>query len=291
MIAFPKNHAVFIALCIAVTIADAQDQVSFDAANSDSFPSISGPIRATLQKGAGEGTRKAAVVILHGAGGVDGRGQYYATQLNAAGISTLELTMFAPGQRFGPSQNRMAYAFSALRYLQTRTDVAPDRIGVLGFSSGGQVAIKTAIPSIASAFIKEQPPFAAHAANYPVCWAWAEDEAAKPSEFYFSFWKAGLSGRPILLQSGGKDDYEEPDSCQRFLQWLPEDQRKSIDFRYYATSTHGWDSQRGSFNFYERLACKHRGCNVTVVADTAAAEQSSRAVVEHFSKHLAPPRQ
>jgi dienelactone hydrolase len=291
MTTFPSPRAVFIALCIVISTAQAQEQVSFDAVNSNSFPSISGPIQATFQKGVGEGARKAAVVILHGAGGVDGRGQYYAAQLNAAGISTLELTMFAPGQRFGPSQNRIAYAFSALRYLQSRADIAADRIGVLGFSSGGQLAMKTAITSIANAFVKGQPPFAAHAANYPVCWAWSEEEAAKSSEFYFSFWKAGLSGRPVLLQSGGKDDYEEPDSCQRFLQWLPEDQRKSVDFRYYATSTHGWDSQKGSYNFYERLACKGRGCNVTVVADRSVAEQSSRAVVEHFSKHLATPRQ
>ncbi len=286
-----KTLAAFIALCAAAAAARSQEQVTFDPANSELFPSISGTIRATFQKGSGEVLRKAAVVILHGAGGVDGRGQYYATQLNAAGISTLEITMFAPGQRSGPSQNRMAYAFSALRYLQGRPDIAPDRIGVLGFSSGGQLAVKTAIPSIASAFIKDQPAFAAHAANYPVCWAWAEEEAAKPSEFYFPFWKTGLSGRPILLQSGGKDDYEEPDSCQRFLQWLPEEQRKSIDLRYYPSATHGWDSQRGSFNFFERLACKGRGCNVTVVADPSVAEQSSRAVVEHFSRHLAAPRQ
>jgi dienelactone hydrolase len=166
-----------------ISTAQAQDQVSFDALNSDSFPSISGPIQATFQKGAAEAARKATVVILHGAGGVDGRGQYYAAQLYAAGISILELTMFAPGQRFGPSQNRIAYAFSALRYLQSRTDIAPYRIGVLGFSSGGQLAMKTAIASIANAFMKGQPLFVAHAANYPVCWVRAEEEAAKPSEF------------------------------------------------------------------------------------------------------------
>ncbi len=267
--------------------AFSQEEVSFAAINAESFPVVSGPITATLQKGAGAAPKSAAVVILHGAGGVDGRGKFYASRLNTAGIATLEVTMFAPSQRFGPSQNRMAYAFSALRYLQGRPDIAANRIGVLGFSSGGQLAVKTAIPSISGMFLKDQPGFAAHAANYPICWAWAEDEAIKPTEFYFNFWKSGLSGRPILLQAGGKDNYEDPDSCQKFTQWLPEDQRKSVDLRYYPNATHGWDSQRGSYTFNERLACKGRGCNVAVVADADVTEQSARAVVEHFTKHLA----
>ncbi|MFN3376895.1 MAG: dienelactone hydrolase family protein [Burkholderiaceae bacterium] len=269
----------------------AQEEVRFDAIKSENFPAISGPVRAVLQKGAGDAEKKAAVVILHGAGGVDGRGQIYASRLNAAGISTLEVIMFSPGQRSGPSQNRMAYAFSALKYLQARRDVDPGRIGILGFSSGGQLAVKTAIPAIASEFLKNgEPVFAAHAANYPVCWAWAEDEAVKPDAFYFRYWKSGLSGRPILLQAGGKDKYEDADSCQRFLQWLPEEQRRSIDFRYYPDATHLWDSQRGSFSFYERLACKERGCEVPVVADAKTTEQSINAVVEHFIKHIATAR-
>lgn len=269
--------------------ATAQEAVSFDPVKSEAFPAIAGPVRATLHKGAGPAEKKPAVVILHGAGGIDGRGQAYAGPLNAAGISTLEVAMFAPGQRFGPSQNRMAFAFSALKYLQTRGDVDSGRIGVLGFSSGGQLAVKTALPTIAGAFLRNgETGFVAHAANYPVCWAWAEDEAAKPGSFYFNYWKSGLSGRPILLQAGGKDKYEDADSCQRFLQWLPEEQRKSIDFRFYPDATHLWDSQRGSFSFHERLACKEKGCDVPVVADAATTGQSIAAVVEHFSKHLAP---
>jgi hypothetical protein len=40
-----------------------------------------------------------AVLILHGSGGIDGRGAYYAKALQDAGIATLEITMFAPGGR------------------------------------------------------------------------------------------------------------------------------------------------------------------------------------------------
>ena len=37
-----------------------------------------------------------AVLMLHGASGVDGRGAFYAKALNDAGLATLEITMFPP---------------------------------------------------------------------------------------------------------------------------------------------------------------------------------------------------
>ncbi|MDB5494109.1 MAG: hypothetical protein JWP86_1446, partial [Phenylobacterium sp.] len=46
----------------------------------------------TLQDAAGE---TAAVVICHGSDGVDGRGDFHAAALNAAGIATLEIDMWA----------------------------------------------------------------------------------------------------------------------------------------------------------------------------------------------------
>ena len=48
---------------------------------------------------AGSAQKTPAVLILHGSGGVDGRGAFYAKALQEAGIATLEITMFPPGGR------------------------------------------------------------------------------------------------------------------------------------------------------------------------------------------------
>ena len=50
---------------------------------------VSGKLRLPFD---GDG---AAVVICHGSDGVDGRGDFYAPALNAAGIATLEIDMWA----------------------------------------------------------------------------------------------------------------------------------------------------------------------------------------------------
>ena len=88
------------------------------------------------------GTALPAVVILHGSAGVDSRGDFYARGLNAAGVATLEIDMWEARGVTGP-QNRprapiltFADAFAALGYLSAHPNVAPGRIGVLGFSWG-----------------------------------------------------------------------------------------------------------------------------------------------------------
>src|SRR5262245_31184921 len=48
---------------------------------------------------AGNSPKVPAVLILHGSGGIDGRGAYYARALQDAGIATLEITLLASGDR------------------------------------------------------------------------------------------------------------------------------------------------------------------------------------------------
>src|SRR5208337_1754175 len=52
---------------------------------------------ARFGRPAGSMTKVPAVLILHGSGGVDGRGAFYARALQEAGIATLEITMFQFG--------------------------------------------------------------------------------------------------------------------------------------------------------------------------------------------------
>ena len=88
-------------------------------------------------------TRWPAVVILHGSGGVDSRGGWYARKLNEAGFATLELDLWAARGVSGPStrpkspMETVPDAYAALALLSARPDIDPARIGVMGFSWGG----------------------------------------------------------------------------------------------------------------------------------------------------------
>ncbi len=60
-----------------------------------------GEVPARFGGPAGAPPKVPAVLILHGSGGVDGRGAFYAQALQDAGIATLEITMFRPAGPLG----------------------------------------------------------------------------------------------------------------------------------------------------------------------------------------------
>ena len=82
------------------------------------------------------------MLILHGSGGVDGRGAFYAKALQEAGIATLEITMFPPGGRPRTgTKATMPRAAAALRWLPAQPTVDGQRLGVMGFSWGGSMSV------------------------------------------------------------------------------------------------------------------------------------------------------
>ncbi len=85
-----------------------------------------------------------AVLICHGSDGVDGRGEFHGQALNAAGIATLEIEMWAArgSGRGAASRPRsvpetLPDAFAAVRFLAEQPEIDAARIGILGFSWGG----------------------------------------------------------------------------------------------------------------------------------------------------------
>ena len=76
-----------------------------------------------------------AVVVLHGSGGIDGRGEFHAKALRKVGYATLEVFMFEPGNRFKEGHiSTLTHDYGALAYLEGRRDIIPAKIGALGFS-------------------------------------------------------------------------------------------------------------------------------------------------------------
>src|SRR5262245_49777116 len=84
-------------------------EVTFPGAVAEGYPKIAevtGYLVFPTQETKG---KVPAVVILHGSGGIDGRGEFHAKALNEAGIATLEVSMFTSGNRprDGPAQTSL----------------------------------------------------------------------------------------------------------------------------------------------------------------------------------------
>src|SRR5688500_16522618 len=99
-------------------------------------------VRGRFGRPAGSPAKVPAVLILHGSGGVDGRGAFHATALHESGIATLEITMFATGGRPRAGHGAtMPHAVAALGWLAARSDINAERLGVMGFSWGGVMTV------------------------------------------------------------------------------------------------------------------------------------------------------
>jgi dienelactone hydrolase len=237
-----------------------------------------------------------AVVILHGSSGVDSRGDFYARALNAAGIATFEIDMWEArgidSAADRPPVPLINYpdAFGALRFLSDHPNIDPDRIGIMGFSWGGAVSLASATEPNASLFgglFGGNLRFAAHVAHYPVCWAsnskFPETDLPIPgSEFRV------LTGAPILIQIGEKDDYDNgPDECFDLKNDLDQKVQKTLlTVISYEGAFHAWDRLQVPFKAYDLFANLGRGGEVEVVPDVDQAYKSRKKVVRFFRRHL-----
>lgn len=94
-----------------------------------------------LYKGLGTGPHP-GVVVLHGAGGGDGYEREYARRLTRHGYTTCCVDYFgvpdAPSALDRISIDRLV---AAIEWVSDHPDVAGERVGVVGFSRGGEAAL------------------------------------------------------------------------------------------------------------------------------------------------------
>jgi dienelactone hydrolase len=229
-----------------------------------------------------------AVLILHGGGGVDGRGAYHAKALLAAGIATLEIEMFPRGGR--PREGTSAtlpHAAAALRWLAAQPGLDTKRIGVMGISWGGAMTVIMASELIQERVGSEVPVPAAFAPFYPTCTVMLR--AITNSQHPLFGWHSRMSARPMLLQIGTRDDYEEGDRpCDPLVATWPEAARSNTTITYYDGAYHGFDAQQPGGSFHDPTARGGRGGQVRFFPSPRDAAASRDAVVAFFVKHLAP---
>jgi dienelactone hydrolase len=187
-----------------------------------------------------------AVLALHGCGGLynrdgrtlDARYPEYAARLHAAGVHVLLTDSFTPrgarqicsvkhGDRSITVETRRQDAIAAVRWLQTRSEVDPQRIVLLGWSHGARTLHTHNHPP--------RPPHAAPLAGaiafYPGCRATLQQPFRLDT--------------PLLLLLGEKDDWTPPGRCIALAERVSQAQPQAdLTLRVYPDAYHGFDSAR-----------------------------------------------
>lgn len=232
--------------------------------------------------------RMPAVVIVHGSAGVDSRGKFYAEALNRAGIATLEIDMWAARGWLGGITGRprgvpetLPDAYGALKFLTQQPRIDPARIGVMGFSWGGVVSMLTATQPYTAQYTGGQFRFAAHAPNYPVCWAYNRVPG-------YAF--ASLTGAPVFIQAGALDDYDLPETCPDLVRSLGAAAQAFVSVVVYPNATHAWDRLQPAITVTDPFSHLGRGGEVDFVPNPHVARTSRRATLRFFERAFGLPR-
>jgi dienelactone hydrolase len=230
-----------------------------------------------------EGQPMPAVVALHGCSGPPQNKRYvswpdgqYVRLLNGLGIGVLYIDSFGPRgvesicslprrQRTVDETNRRLDVYGALQWLSTQPGVDTQRLGVIGFSHGGQTVLSVANQTedvVRLAPIKPK----ALVAYYPGC---------NGTESMFRY----ESVAPLLIMTGAIDDWTPPAACRRLVERLHQDQpSQTVRYIEYPNSHHAFDSIRPPA-VRDNVAGTKSG-KATVGGNPAAREASAKALAE-----------
>ena len=262
------------------------ERVTFESLDRD--PATGAPVRITAllfrPPGAGD-ARRPAVVALHGCGGMYSalksrhddlsmRHQAMAELLVGEGYIVLfpdsfrvrgrdEICTVENRRRTITQTNRRLDTQGALAFLQARTDVAPDRIAVLGWSHGGSAvlaALNDRQPAVEAWRDRAptRPYFRAGVAFYPGC-----IESLRGKGGY-------AVAAPLRLFIAGSDDWTAPQPCIDLASRLSE-AGEPVKITVYPDTWHGFDGPVGQPR--QRLEVPngvHPGKGVTVAPNPEA---------------------
>ncbi|MGD9052764.1 MAG: dienelactone hydrolase family protein [Desulfobacterales bacterium] len=206
-----------------------------------------------------------AIVFVHGSGGWRKSYDRWVKTFNKMGIATFRLSCFKPRgiSRTVGSQTRVtssmmtADAYNALKLLSTHPRIDKDRIGIMGWSKGGAVSMISAWEPVRKAIVNSNLKFALHIALYPFC---------------YGFESVQMTGAPILILVGEKDDWTHAEPCMECAKAL-KDAGYDADIIVYPDAYHAFDSYN-EVTFLEN-ALNMEKCRAIIKSNGLAIEKTS----------------
>ena len=279
-----RRPFVVLALVVLAGCATSGGAVTLADGRTGSFPILTrtlptrpemveqpGTITGDLSLPAGR-DRVPAVIVLHSCAGVTPNVTEWARELNRMGYAALLVDSFTgrgvkeicTGHVSVNPGSRLADLFRAQELLATHPRVDPQRIGVLGFSHGGWVALWASQAQYQRRFMRGTgAPPAAYGAFYPVgCNARLLNEA-------------DVVGGPVRIFQGTDDDWTTIDHCR---EWVARRRAagKDVSLVEYDGALHAFD-----VSFYARPrrfrdVVNPSGCRMTQQADGTFVDEAGK---------------
>jgi dienelactone hydrolase len=180
--------------------------------------------------------RLPAVVLVHGSGGVGANVDGWAQELTALGFATLVLDSFT-GRKIASTSadqaqlGRLAMIVDTYRVLEVLANhprVDPARIGLMGFSRGGQAVLYASLKRFQRMHGPRSAEYAAYVAFYPACNTTFVDDTE-------------VSDRPIRIFHGTADDYVPVAPCRGYVTRLRTAYR-DVQLTEYPGAHHAFDN-------------------------------------------------
>lgn len=188
--------------------------------------------------------RVPAVIFMHGDAGALGNQAMWIEVLNSIGVAVFTVDSFSgrgaiarttgmtvEGAGLIGSAGRVVDAYRALEALAKHPRIDSRRIVLMGVSSGGRVAINSAMTRFARRYAAADTAFAAFIALYPTCNIRLDEDTV-------------LLPAPLQIHHGAADIVARADACRSYVQRL----RKAgndAEFFEYADAQNGYDNPPG----------------------------------------------
>jgi dienelactone hydrolase len=201
-----------------------------------------------------------ALILKHDSDGLEGPGgdnlRAWAKLLASWGVAAFVVDSFGPRGVSGTASDQaqlsqwvdVADAFSALKVLTADPRIDRNRIGIMGWSRGGLVAMITALETARQAVIDGDAKFAAHIVFYGPSSTQYRDRAT--------------DGAPMLFFHGEADDYAPVAPTKEFAGWA-QSMGDPVTFITYPRTYHRFDVE-GSHGGFVQTVQTARNCDAVI---------------------------